>query len=133
MNYGWVREQWDRVLAVVAIVIGMIALLLGWLGVSGHTLTPEQIPYLASGAIVGLFALGVGATLWLSADMRDEFGKLDEIYQYMQDRDQPQGAESVNGDHEEAAAYPEPGPVYASAAPRRRPLRARPSVSTPEP
>jgi hypothetical protein len=29
----------------------------------------------------GLFALALGATLWLSADLRDEWRKLDDIYQ----------------------------------------------------
>jgi hypothetical protein len=72
--------QWDRAAAVVAGVLGLVALLLGWLGVSRSGLPAEQIPYLASGAVLGLFALGVAATLWLSADLRDEWRKLDQIH-----------------------------------------------------
>jgi hypothetical protein len=77
----WLRNQWDRTAAVVAVVVGGLAILLGWLGASDATLTTEQLPYLASGAVFGLFALGIGATLWLSADMRDEWRKLEEINQ----------------------------------------------------
>jgi len=82
VNTGrWLKNQWDRTVAVVATLVGGLAILLGWLGASDAKLTTEQLPYLASGAVFGLFALGVGATLWLSADLRDEWRKLDEINQ----------------------------------------------------
>lgn len=77
--YRWLRNQWDRALAVTSLVIGAIALLLGWVGISGAKLATQQIPYIASGGLVGIFALGIAATLWLSADLRDEWRKLDEI------------------------------------------------------
>jgi hypothetical protein len=64
-------------------VAGAVFLILGWHGASGSSLVTEQIPYLASGAVAGLFALGAAATLWLSADLRDEWRKLDEIYRFM--------------------------------------------------
>ena len=120
-NYAWLRYQWHRALAVVAAAAGVVLLILGWVGVSGSSLTTGQIPYLASGAVGGLFALGVAATLWLSADLRDEFMKLDEIYQFMTS----EGA----GQHAEDGLTPaEPESEYVSAAARRRPLRARSSV-----
>jgi hypothetical protein len=75
----WLRNQWDRTAAVVAVLFGLLSLFLGWRGVSGARLPAEQIPYLASGGLLGLFALGMGATLWLSADLRDEWRKLDAI------------------------------------------------------
>jgi hypothetical protein len=80
----WLKNQWDRTTAVVAVLIGGVAILLGWLGASDAELTTEQLPYLASGAVFGLFALGIGATLWLSADLRDEWRKLEEINQGLQ-------------------------------------------------
>jgi len=75
----WLRNQWDRALAVLAVLLGAIALILGWLGVSSSTLATQQLPYLASGGLLGIFALGIGATLWLSADLRDEWRVLDDI------------------------------------------------------
>jgi hypothetical protein len=76
---SWVRDQWDRVGAVVLVVAGALALLFGWLGISDAVLPSEQLPYLLSGGLVGVFLLGLGATLWLSADLRDDWRKLDRL------------------------------------------------------
>jgi uncharacterized SAM-binding protein YcdF (DUF218 family) len=78
--YRWVRTQWDRAAAIVLVIAGLISLIFGWVGVSGATLPTEQIPYLSSNGLLGIFALGVAATLWLSADLRDEWRKLDDIH-----------------------------------------------------
>lgn len=75
----WARAQWDRVAAWVCVAAGGLAVVLGWAGVSREPLTAQQIPYVVSGGIGGLFLLGLGATLWLSADLRDEWRKLDRI------------------------------------------------------
>jgi len=80
MNLGnWMRLAWDRAAAVILIAAGAVALLLGWIGVSGEAFPAKQLPYLISGGIAGVFILGVGALCWLSADMRDEWTKLDRI------------------------------------------------------
>jgi hypothetical protein len=73
------RNQWDRTTAVVTVVAGLVVLTLGWVGASGTRKVPDQIPYVISGAMFGLFLLGVGATLWLSADLKDEWRSLQEI------------------------------------------------------
>jgi hypothetical protein len=73
------RQLWDRALAWVAIGIGALALLLGWLGVSREVLPAGQIPFVISGGLGGLFMLGLGAVLWISADLRDEWRQLREI------------------------------------------------------
>ena len=72
----WLRVQWDRAFAVAAFVGGLVALLLGWLGISDALYVVEQLPYLISGGLVGLFLLGLGAVLWISADLRDEWREL---------------------------------------------------------
>ena len=75
----WLRLQWDRVGAWVCIALGGIALLIGWIGISGTSYPAEQLPYILSGGIAGIFFLGLGAMLWLSADLRDEWNKLDHL------------------------------------------------------
>jgi hypothetical protein len=83
--YNWLRAQWDRAAALAALLTGAAALLLGYLGVSKATLPTEQIPYLASGGLFGIFFLGIAGTLWLSADLRDEWRKLDDIHAELRD------------------------------------------------
>jgi hypothetical protein len=75
----WVKNQSDRTIAIVLTVVGLVSIYLGWRGVANHALPSEQIAYLASGAVLGIFVLGIAATLWLSADMRDEWQKLDAL------------------------------------------------------
>lgn len=75
----WARAQWDRVSAWVLVGIGALALVLGWIGVTGTPYVFEQIPYVISGGLGGLFLLGLGAMLWISADLRDEWRKLDQL------------------------------------------------------
>ena len=72
-------SQWDRLLAIVLTVLGGVFIFLGYIGVSRHGLTAEQMPYISSGGLGGIFLMGVGAALWLSADLRDEWRKLDRI------------------------------------------------------
>lgn len=75
----WFRLAWDRVVAVTLIALGMLALLLGWVGVSGEALPGKQLPYIISGGIAGVFILGLGALFWVSGDLRDQWTKLDMI------------------------------------------------------
>jgi hypothetical protein len=139
MNYEWLRYRWHRIVAVVAAVVGVVLLIAGWVGVSGSSVTTEQIPYLASGAVGGLFALGVAATLWLSADLKDEFAKLDEIYRFLQgregrgdgavsDMEAPAGTVAYDTEREREVRREEEE-LFAGSVPRRRPLRARRSSS----
>lgn len=75
----WLRVQWDRALAVTLFTAGALALVIGWTGISDEVFAARQLPYLLSGGIGGLFLLGAGATLWLSADLRDEWHQLRRI------------------------------------------------------
>jgi hypothetical protein len=78
------RNQWDRAGACLATVVGLLALLLGYLGISGTSYTQEQLPYLVSGGAFGLFMLGVAGVLWITADLRDEWRKLDDLDGHLQ-------------------------------------------------
>jgi hypothetical protein len=53
--------------------------LLGYLGTRGAVLVEQQVPYVISGGLVGIFLLAVGAVLWLSADLRDDWRELREV------------------------------------------------------
>lgn len=77
--FKWLRLQWDRVFGAAAVITGAVALLTGWSKVSATPYPAEQIPYVVSAGLGGLFLLGVGATLWHSADLRDEWRKLDRL------------------------------------------------------
>jgi hypothetical protein len=116
-----IRDQWDRAAAIVAAVIGVIALLLGWIGVSGKSLPAAQIPYLASGAVFGIFLLGLAATLWLSADLRDEWSKLDEIHAVVTDLA-----------NREAQPAPAPAPAPATGNGRAAGRTAKKTAAVPK-
>ncbi|MDX6215400.1 MAG: hypothetical protein QOG99_984 [Frankiales bacterium] len=73
------KTQWDRAGAIGLTGLGALFLLFGWIGVSGTALLAEQSPYILSGGVGGVFLLGIGSTLWISADLRDEWRKLDRI------------------------------------------------------
>lgn len=75
----WVRNQWDRVVAWACVALGALVLVLGWIGVTSTPYSFEQIPYVISGGLGGIFLLGVGAMLWTSADLRDEWRVLREL------------------------------------------------------
>ena len=77
----WCQVQWDRALAIALTVLGAIALIIGWIGISGALVPSQQLPYIISGGIGSLFILGVAAALWISADLHDEWRKLDRIEQ----------------------------------------------------
>jgi hypothetical protein len=68
-------------LALVAGIVGAVALLVGYFGVSGTLDPAKQLPYLISGGVGGLFLLGVAAALLFSADLgatRADIGRLSD-------------------------------------------------------
>ena len=79
------KKQWDRSAGIVFSVLGVIALIKGWMGVRGTPVLAEQTRYIVSGGIGAIVLLGLGATLWISADLRDERRKLDRIEQSLGD------------------------------------------------
>ena len=116
--FKWLRLQWDRVFGAAAVITGAVALLTGWSKVSATAYPAEQIPYLVSAGLGGLFLLGVGATLWHSADLRDEWRKLDRLEEKLDAAlagqtttmvlDEPVAAAKSDTRHLKAAAVPVP-------------------------
>jgi hypothetical protein len=73
------QSQWDRVAGTAIVLGGLGVLIAGCVGVAAAAETRDQLSYLISGGILGLFLLGVGCTLWLSADLRDAWRKIDAL------------------------------------------------------
>lgn len=76
---SFLRANLDRVLGVGLAVAGVVAIIIGWFGVSGTGLAPAQIPYVISGGIGGIALIALGCTAWISADLQDEWRRLDAI------------------------------------------------------
>jgi hypothetical protein len=70
------RTHWDRIAAIASVIVGLVSLLLGYIGVSGTEYVVKQMPYIIANGLFGLFMLGLGTALWLSADLRDEWREL---------------------------------------------------------
>lgn len=75
----WCRLQWDRALGVAGVVSGVVLVVLGWAGISDTPYIAKQVPYVVSFGIGGLVLVILGTTLWLSADLNDEWRTLDRL------------------------------------------------------
>ena len=75
----FLRANWDRALGVALVVLGVVALIIGWFGVSGTGLVAEQNPYLISGGLGGIALIFIGCTVWQSSDLQDEWRRMDDI------------------------------------------------------
>jgi hypothetical protein len=83
--FTWARLQWDRALGILSMIPGVVIIGIGWIGVANTPYIAKQVPYVVSGGIGGLALLIIGGTLWLSADMNDEWRVLDRLEQDAQD------------------------------------------------
>lgn len=61
------------------VVIGVVLLVVGWVGVSGHPQVAVQLPYFISGGIGGLFAGIVGVGLLVSDDVRRDRARIGRL------------------------------------------------------
>lgn len=92
------RAHWDRVTAVVLLVLGVVVLVIGWFGVSDVPFASQQIPYVISAGIGGVFFLGIAGTLWLSADLQDEWRQLHLLEQAVREMPAPTGDPALDRD-----------------------------------
>lgn len=86
----WLRAEWDRVLGFGLIGIGGVFLVAGYFGVSDSAYVAQSLSYMMSGGIGGLFLLGAGATLLITADLHDEWRKVDAVEQAIRGGEIPQ-------------------------------------------
>jgi hypothetical protein len=77
----FLRAEWDRSAGYGCLVAGALVLAFGVVGVRNAADIIDEVAYLVTGGIGGIFLLGVGATLLLSADLHDDFRKLDRVEQ----------------------------------------------------
>ena len=75
----FLRAEWDRVAGYAFVLAGAVALVFGFVGVRTAADVIDEISYLVTGGIGAICLLGVGATLLLSADLHDDFRKLDRV------------------------------------------------------
>ncbi len=89
------RAQWDeaRCSAVVATFAGAVLLIVGWYHVADTGFVAKQMPYLISEGLGGVFLLGLGGMVWLSADLRDQWRELRGMRRWLESTgDEPIGA-----------------------------------------
>ena len=92
----WLRAQSDRVAGAALVLAGLLALALGYVGVADTAYPAEQFPYMISGGVLGIVLIGIGLTIWLSADLRDEWRKLDRIDKHLERMAETWPADSGN-------------------------------------
>ncbi|HET9770871.1 MAG TPA: hypothetical protein VFS16_08280 [Acidimicrobiia bacterium] len=80
----FLRSEWDRAAGYACLLGGLVALVVGIDGVRYSADIVDEISYLVSGGIGAMFLLGAGATLLLSADLQDDFRKLDRVEERLQ-------------------------------------------------
>jgi hypothetical protein len=66
-------------LGYIFIVAGLIALFIGWYGAAGQSVVAKQIPYVASGGLLGVVLITVGNRVFLINDLRRDSGRLDRL------------------------------------------------------
>ena len=71
-----IKERWRETFGWIAIALGAVAAVLGWVGVSGKDLAALQLPYLASGGVFGVLLTIVGVGLLIAADVRGDRDRL---------------------------------------------------------
>jgi hypothetical protein len=79
MFWRWVWDSIRPVLGYVLVAGGLLALIIGWYGVSGESLVAKQLPYLASGGLVGIALVVLGARFLLIQDLRRDSNRLDRL------------------------------------------------------
>jgi len=57
----WLRSEWDRVVGFGLIGLGAVFVVMAWFGVSDSPYLAQQLSFITSGGIGGLFLLGAGA------------------------------------------------------------------------
>lgn len=71
--------------AAVCAVLGLVAIVIGYLGVRDESDIVLQLPYLASGGVGGLALIGIGAMALIRAQMREQTARFAEVTEQLDD------------------------------------------------
>jgi hypothetical protein len=77
--WRWVWDSVRPVLGYVLVALGLLALLIGWYGVSGESIVAKQLPYIASGGLLGVALVALGGRFMLIQDLRRDSSRLDRL------------------------------------------------------
>jgi hypothetical protein len=100
----WLRAEWDRFLAWGLLVAGAVLLVMGAVQVAGHRYLADQLSFIMSAGIGGLGCIGFGAGLILSADLHDEWRRLDQLEELLVEIPDRERAARLDIDVEPVAA-----------------------------
>lgn len=81
--YRWLVAHRRLVLAIASGSLGFVCLVLGWWGVTNTVQVADQLTYIASGGMFGLFLLGVAAIAYWGEQREREVSHLIEMQLYL--------------------------------------------------
>ena len=79
VGFAWLVEGVRPYLGYLFIAAGLVALFVGWYGVSGTALVAKQLPYIASAGLIGIVLVAIGNRIFLVNDLRRDSGRLDRL------------------------------------------------------
>jgi hypothetical protein len=83
--WRWVADALRPLVGWLLVVLGGVALLLGWFGVSGQSLTAKQLPYLVSGGLVGIALIVIAAVFLATDDFRRQMSRINDLERKVND------------------------------------------------
>jgi hypothetical protein len=81
VGFAWLIEGIRPYLGYGFVAAGLVALFIGWWGVSGTALVAKQLPYIASAGLVGVVLVAIGNRIFMINDLRRDSGRLDRLEQ----------------------------------------------------
>jgi len=83
--WKWVGRSTRPVWGWVCVGVGVILIIVGYLGVSREALVAKQLPYLISGGILGVALVGFGAMLIGTEDLKRAQERIDRLEGLVED------------------------------------------------
>ncbi|MEW6477592.1 MAG: hypothetical protein AB1679_35535 [Actinomycetota bacterium] len=78
-SLSWVSRPWLPVLGTALGGLGLMLLVVAYVKVSHESAVALQLPYIVSGGLGGLFALGAGAAVLLARELRLDNERLGDL------------------------------------------------------